>query len=375
MEPSTHDRPASILVGAAVVGLAALFLVAQAWDALSSLGSLQTQDWLSGSSSDPARVRDLTDFVHAIILIGATAAVLGVVFAVFAVQGHRQARIALVASAFVAGLCGLFMDRQMILVPAVAIGYGAFMMVGSVPARSWWNGRPVPGPGREVDRRRAPRAPAVAPRVATATAPAPLAAPAVAEPVAPGGPRPPALVAALAATWLATGLGILGVGGGVVATVANRAAIVGWARTRFSLDPLSVSALEASALVLLGLTVIGAGLIGLALLGIAVHRGSSAARFLLLLGTVCAAGLGLTAAISAELSLTALVFSTTTSVIALVAAALLLAPSVSTYFGDRPAPPEPLLPQASQPPAVPPEQPRADDVEPRPDDRRFPPAW
>lgn len=371
MEPRTHDRPTSIVVGAAVVGLAALFLFAQAWDALGSLGSLQTQDWLRGSSSDPTRVRDLTDFVHAIILIGAAAAALSVVFAVFAVQAHRPARIALIASAAVAGLCGLLMDRQMILVPTAAIGYGTFMMVGSVPARAWWGGRPAPRTDGEGEQRPAP---VPAPRVPAAR-PATVAAPRVAMPAVPTGSRPPALVAALVATWLATGLGILGVGGALVATVADRAAVVGWARTRFSLDPLSVSALEASAMVVVGLAVVGASLVCLALLGIAVSRGSASARFLLLLGTVCAAGLGLTAATSAQLSLTALAVSATASVVGLVAAGLLLSPSVSTYFGDRSAPPQPLHPQAPPPPPGQPEQPRADDSNPQPEDRRFPPAW
>lgn len=371
MEPRTHDRPTSIVVGAAVVGLAALFLFAQAWDALGSLGSLQTQDWLRGSSSDPARVRDLTDFVHAIILIGAAAAVLSVVFAVFAVQAHRPARIALIASAAVAGLCGLLMDRQMILVPTAAIGYGTFMMVGSVPARAWWSGHPVPATGRDPEQRPAPAA--SAPRVPVVPPAAP--APGAVRPAVPTGSRPPALVAAVVATWLAAGLGILGVGGGLVATLADRAAVVGWARTRFALDPLSVSALEATALVVVGLALIGASLIGLALLGIAVGRGSGSARFLLLLGMVCAAGLGLTAAISAQLSMTALVVSATASVVALVAAGFLLTPSVSTYFGDRSVPPEPLLPQA--PPLAPgtPEQASTDEAKPRPEDRRFPPAW
>jgi hypothetical protein len=295
-----------------------------------------------------------------------------VIFAVFAVQAHRPARVALIASAAVAGLCGLLMDRQMILVPTAAIGYGTFMMVGSVPARAWWKGHPAPRTDDEGEQRSAPAAPA--PRV-PAVPPATLAAPRVVMPAGPTGSRPPALVAAVVATWLATGLGILGVGGGLIATVADRAAVVGWARTRFSLDPLSVSALEATALVIVGLTVIGASLIGLALLGIAVGRGSASARFLLLLGTVCAAGLGLTAATSAQLSLSALAVSATASTVALVAAGLLVSPSVSTYFGDRSAPPQPRLPQAPPSPPAEPEQPRADDPNAQPEDRRFPPAW
>jgi len=377
MEPSSSQRPTIVVVGVAVVCIAAMFLLAQTWDSLGSIGSAVTQaSYRRAVGGHEMSVEELTDLMRAVKMIAAAAAVVCAVFALSAVTGRRDSRIALACAAAVVAFAGLTVDP---LLDAVLV-FGAFLVVGSAPARAWYAGRTLSEPDQRAGEQ-APPTPeppritmtqSVAPVVRPPAPPAPPSVePSVRERHSqPTGPRPPALLAALGSLWLAIALGLVVIAGGLLAVIDDRAALVAWTRARFDLDPLTVSAMQAAALVTIGLAVIGFALLLLAILGMAVLRGGATARFLLLLAALTAAGIGFGVAAGAHLSSSASTGVLAASSVGVVSVVLLMTPSVSEYFGDRP----PTTPAAPPPP--PPAAPQVPDVsQPPSDEQRFPPVW
>jgi len=372
MEPGSSERPTIVVVGVGVVCIAAMFFLAQTWDSLNSIGSTATQDsFRSAISGRDMSVAELTDVVRAIRMIAGAAAVMCAVFALSAVTGRRDSRVALAGTATVVALAGLSVDP---LLDAVLV-FGAFLVIGSAPARAWYAGRPLPardqGPAQgsgPVPPPVAPSSPAMPPAVPTA-GPTPVAEPVQERQTRSTGPRPSALLAALVALWLAIGLGLVVIAGSLLAVLDDRAALVVWSRARFDLDPMTVSAMQAVALVVVGLAVVGFVLLLLAILGIAVLRGGAAARFLLLLSVLAASGVGFGVAAGAHLSSSASTGVLAASSVGIVSLILLMSPSVSEYFGDRPAPPAAPVPTPSAPPQS------HDAPQPPSDEQRFPPTW
>ncbi len=351
MEASPSERPTIVVVGVGVVCVAAVLFLAQAWDSLASIGSAATQDsFRRAVEGHQMSVEELTGIVRAGRIVAAAAAAVCAVFALSALGGRRDSRIALTIGAAVVAFGGLLINPLL----DVTLVFGAFLVVGSAPARAWYAGRPLPKPQE--------RSQAASVRPAEPMPSFPVPAPVVVQtPVVrekPTGPRPTALLTALACLWGGIGLALLVIAGALLALLDDRAGLVAWTRARLGLDPLSVSALQAAAIVTVGLVLVGFSLLLLAILGLAVFRGGSTARFLLLLATVGGAGLGFGAVAGAHLSGPALAGVLLASIAGVVSLVLLMTPSVSEYFGDRPA--AEVVPPISPPPT---------------DEHRFPPSW
>lgn len=349
MEPRSTARPTSILVGAAVVALAALFLFGQTWDALGAIGSDATQSALRralGSNSD-VTLADLTSMIRVVHLAAAAAAVASVVFAAYAVTGRRDARIALVICAVVGGVGSLVVDPIL----AAAYVFGVYLVVGSVQARAWFAGRPAPGPATD-GRRAAPPAggsttvePAPSMHRHPTTGPVEEAStPVTMPPRSPAGPsparsgaRPPAaLFAAARLAWIGATLGGLAAVVAAVSAVADQEAMIAWARAQFHFDPLTISALEVTAILIGAMALAGAVLVLVAILALITLRGSSTARVFSIMLLLAAAAGGFIAISEAHFSGLATLVVGVASIAMAASVLLLLAPSVSIHFGDRP---------------------------------------
>lgn len=224
----TATRPPQVTVAGWVTVLGSFFLVTGMFDAIGRLRSIESRESVAESLSRPPLdglgldVSGALEVLHVIFLIagalGAAACVLGW----FVLQRHTQARLALSVVAVPLFFSGFFSGS----IAATLVAVSA-MLLWSGPARDWFAGRPVrqppmlfgppPGtsthapspeaPAPDADSRvDAPHLPPTPPGVASA-APPPYAgygALRAASPSAVGTSRPPALLAAVVITWVAS---------------------------------------------------------------------------------------------------------------------------------------------------------------------------
>ncbi|HEX7738080.1 MAG TPA: hypothetical protein VF426_00375 [Marmoricola sp.] len=164
MSPKKEDRPREVTLGTIAVVILGVLVIARAFDALGGLGSLETQKELrSALDSDSARqlgvtIGDLTDVMHAMILIAAAATAVSIVTALYAITGDRSARWGLFASGIVGGFGTLMFDP----VFGVCLGVAAGFATISRSAAAWFEGAsptpPYPPQVRDDGRRSVPPA-------------------------------------------------------------------------------------------------------------------------------------------------------------------------------------------------------------------------
>jgi hypothetical protein len=377
MSPNTAHRPRGVTYGAIAVVILGVLVVARAFDALGSLGSLDTQEALrkaldSGSArSMGVSVEDLTDVLHAMILIGATVTAVSVVMALFAISGHQGARWGLLISGVVGGFGALMFEPALGIALALAAGWATV----SPDAAVWFSGgtprpRPVPRTRPEEtatppERRLANPAPEPHADRPPATEGfgayrAPLSvAPAIPAPAPRVLPDPGRLPGSVRAGVLLAWAACLAV---LVATVVatltlarDRAPMITWAIRTFDLRGTAVrDDVITTGLVLLLVLAAGWAVVA-GVIALFVRRGNPTARMLLVLDAVVAVAGALAVLTSSEPSGIAMSVSSAVIVAATAVAVLLLSPSAAAYYGDhrapeRPAPPSEDSDESGRPP-------------------------
>ncbi|WP_370249054.1 hypothetical protein [Nocardioides sp.] len=307
-------RPPQVTLLAAMICGGSVLSVLLTFEAVSQLGSIETQEALArtldrppveglGLSVDQAqRIVRVLCFVTA--GVAAAAAVLGQQL----FKGSRQARVVLSVLAPVLFVAASFTTTSGF---AEAVVAGATVLLWTQPSRDWFAGRvPAPRPGRppsRAARAAAPVAPPAdwAPPAPQSRAEVPTAPPAPSAPsdpwpapTAPADPgvRPPAVLTAAVFTFLGAGTALIMLAAGAFGILQERTALLAEIEDRF---PTPEDRAGASPEFLLGVVV--AVMIGLALwalavipLAVAVLRGREWARLSLLISAYTAAAVSLT---------------------------------------------------------------------------------
>ncbi len=141
-ESRAKHRPVQVTAGGWGTVVAAVLLVASAYDALAGLHSIATREAIAkalGSSSVPGMhvsVAEMTSLLHVLLLVaGAGAAVVGVLGG-YALQGSRLVRGVLTGLAVVVVCASLAADPLFGVLLAFTVG-----QLWSRPARDWYAGR------------------------------------------------------------------------------------------------------------------------------------------------------------------------------------------------------------------------------------------
>lgn len=384
MSPNPEHRPRGVTFGAVAVVILGLLVVARAFDALGSLGSLTTQEALRKAlDSESGRrlgvtIDDLTDVLHAMILIGAAVTAVGVVMALFAIGGHRGARWGLLASGVVGGLGALMFEPALGVCLAVAAGWATV----SPDAALWFSGgtprpRPASQPRREQPRGPSAGGTADGPLTGPPNEPAtgrprpmegfgayrpvvgtPPATPAPSPRVLPDpGQLPGSVRAGVLLAWAACLAVLVATVAATIALARDRAPMVTWAVRTLDLRGSAVRDDVITTGLVLVLVLAAGWAVVAGVIALFVHRGNPTARMLLVMDAVVAVAAALAVLTSSGPSGMAMSVSAAVIVAATAVAVLLLSPSAAAYYGDRRAPDRPDPP------------PRRDDEDGRP------PVW
>ena len=209
-------RPRRATVAGVTATVACLLLVVSLFDAMTQIGSLQTQSSVRGFLSKPPgdgtglSVEGAISLLRGVVLLNGALAAAGAVLAGFALRRHRGARLGLSVVAVLMMFSASFVAGFLPVVVAVAAG-----MLWSRESRDWFDGRqrsPWPAPP--------PTAPAEATKVAASASWPPSHPGGQAEPVAapslppaglstPGLRRPVTVSVAAWLTWVCCGLSTL----------------------------------------------------------------------------------------------------------------------------------------------------------------------
>ena len=364
MSPKPEHRPRGVTLACVAVVILGVLVIARAFDALDGLGSLTTQKALREAlDSDSARslgvtVAELTDVLHAMILIGAAATGVSVVMALFAVGGHRGAGWGLLVSGLVGGLGALMFD------PLLGLGLGAAAGWATVSpdATAWFSGRtPVSRPA--AARRAGPDARTSDTGAAERPLPGPTTDPSTpadrppptegfgayrpqvgALPAAPVAERrvlpapgslPGSVRAGVLLAWAASLAVLAATVGGTIALARDRAPMVTWAIRTFDLTGSALRDDVITAGLALLLVLVAAWAVVAGVITLFVQRGNATARMLLVMDAVVAVAGALAVLTSAGPSGIAMSVSSVVIVAATAVAVLLLSPSAAAYYGDQ----------------------------------------
>ncbi|MDO7867940.1 hypothetical protein [Nocardioides jiangxiensis] len=352
-EKSTAARPPQVTVAGWVTILSSAFLVAGMFDAVIRLRSIESQERIKESLSEPPfdglgmGVDGVQQVLHTVFVVagglGAAACVLGW----FVLQRHKQSRLALSIVAVPLFVSGLFSGSVAASLVAVSA-----MLLWSGPARDWFAGRPVrqptfllqpprspggaqppvppvpPAPPAPSSRVEAPHLPPVPPGVAS-DVPPPYAGYGLARGSAAYAPvegRPPALLAAAVLTWIGTSV-VLAVLAFAVHTVLTDDTVVreAIAKAKEWQPEAGATATVAQVRVaaVVGCAVFGLWALGAAVLAVLVMRRVAWARSVLVVSSI-ASGMLSSFGIAA-------IFPVVTAVAGLVTAYLLLRPEVARW--------------------------------------------
>jgi len=281
-QPDPSARPSQVTVAGWAIAIASVLLVFAVFDTMGQLESLDMRDRLaealrSGSGKDLGiSVGDATEILRWCLYVSGVAAAASSILGVFALQGHRGARVGLTVSAvaivLTASLAGSFPSFL-----GMFIGVGTALL-WTRPARDWFAGRPVTVPERPAPRREEPAEPSPpvawmppssdaaqpppTPGWGQVPPPVPPPAPvpyATAWPAPPGqpvplvlAPRPAQVRLACILTWVFSSVIALGYAGVLVLLIANKPWVAremqkspGW-KDSFDVDTVTALATAAS---------------------------------------------------------------------------------------------------------------------------------
>lgn len=144
---AASPRPPQVTVAAWAVVVSSVFVVVGAFDAMASLHSVDTRDRVTkaittgGAKGLGFTVDDALEVMRWSLFVSATAAAIGGILAVYVLQRHRGARIALSVAAVPVVLTAPLSDSVL----SMFIGAGAAVL-WTRPARDWFAGRAVTPP-------------------------------------------------------------------------------------------------------------------------------------------------------------------------------------------------------------------------------------
>jgi hypothetical protein len=153
---STPTRPRQTTFAGGMIILGSIFLLLSVWESMTGLRGIESreavEEFLSTSPGDQTglSVEDTLQVLRVVATVTGVCAAVAAVLGAYALQGNRQARVALSVLAVPIFLTGIVVGGFMSSIVAVAI-----TLLWLSPSREWFKGEPIPDRTTPPDARRA----------------------------------------------------------------------------------------------------------------------------------------------------------------------------------------------------------------------------